>query len=148
LKRIAREAKESGDWPLVVRALETLSQLNGFNPKPSAEIGAVKAFISGENQYAAGQFSLAVVSYENALRDGGGVVPVEKIAARLKDIQTNHVQEYKEGLERFRTPMAQSEAPAPFFIIEKDSRRGPKASPSPASEESPKLPEPKMSPTP
>jgi hypothetical protein len=160
LQRLTREARESSDWPLVVRVLETSSQLNGYNPQPPPEIAAVKAYISGENQYAAGQYALAVLSYQNALRDGGRMVPLEVIAARLKDIQTNHAKEYNEALERFRNPGAHGNnpIPVPFFLTEDDgatssrekrSRRQPGGRPPQASEPTPTPPAtPKISPAP
>jgi hypothetical protein len=158
LQRLTREARESGDWPLVVRVLETSSQLNGYNPQAPPEITAVRAYISGENQYAAGQYALAVVSYQNALRDGGRMVPVEAIAARLKDIQTNHAKEYDEALERFRNPVARETNPQPFpFLLRDDDldpsqkrpRRRPDGRPPQTSEPTPTPPAtPKISPAP
>ncbi|HEV3410511.1 MAG TPA: hypothetical protein VG095_09455 [Chthoniobacterales bacterium] len=116
LKRLGREAKEAGDWPLLLRVLETSHSLLTTNTVAPPEIAALKAFIAGENQYAAGQFSLAVTSYQTALRDGGNSVPAQAIGGRLKHIQANHAKAYEEGLERYRNPASANANLPPFPI--------------------------------
>ena len=114
LNRLERETKEAGEWTLLVRVLETATQLTGRQMSLPGEIGAVKSFIAGENQYGAAQYTQAVLSYQLALREGGETVPVALIGARLKEIQTKHAKDYEEARRHPHGPPPQS-GPAPSF---------------------------------
>lgn len=61
-------------------------------------------YTAGKNQELAGQYELAVGSYQQALRTGHELVPVRAIGERLAAIKTEHPEEYKAGVERFMNP--------------------------------------------
>jgi hypothetical protein len=69
LDRIAASARERADIALLKRAHDAERALSrGAN---SWNDTGLRSFVAGQNQEGAGQYMLAVVSYQNALRTGG-----------------------------------------------------------------------------
>lgn len=93
LMRLADEATAKGDWDMVQRVLDAY-RLSAFAARAPAwlqgEITACAAFLNGQNFEKAGQFSLAVSSYQNVLRQSGKHVPLKEAGERLAVIKKDH----------------------------------------------------------
>lgn len=93
LMRLADEATARGDWDMVQRVLDAY-RLSAFASRAPAwlqgEITACAAFLNGQNFEKAGQFSLAVSSYQNVLRQSGKHVPLKEAGERLAVIKKDH----------------------------------------------------------
>jgi hypothetical protein len=101
--RIAADARERGDIPLLGRTREvrrTLLRRGGNLADPSG----ANAFSAAQNQEAAGQYLLAVASYQSALKSGSDDISPKLIGERLNAIKAAHPEEYEKGMERFLTP--------------------------------------------
>lgn len=108
LDRITQEARSRGDVPVAVRSREALRLLLRGNSFSSGDIAALSAFVSAQNQETAGQYALAVVSYQNALKGGSDTVPAKVIGERLASIKADHPKEFDEGMDLFLHPPVQS----------------------------------------
>lgn len=98
LERINGEAKSEKNWTLLLRVMELDRLLNG-PALPTADTTPLRAFVIAQNQEAAGQYSMAVISYQTALRDTTDTVPIQFVGERLKAIKGNHPKEYAEGVQ-------------------------------------------------
>jgi hypothetical protein len=103
LERIGQEARQRGDGALVIRVRNVQRQLMGGSFGDN-ETNAISLAMAGQNQEAAGQFMLAVVSYQNALKTGSDAVPAKMIGERLAAIKSAHPQEYEQGMDFFMSP--------------------------------------------
>jgi hypothetical protein len=104
LDRLANEAKERGDTSVVLRSRQALQLIQRGNAFSGADTEGLRAFVSGKNQEAAGQYMLAVMSYQAALKSGSDLVPAKAIGESLAAIQAAHPKEYEAGLEKFLNP--------------------------------------------
>ncbi len=104
LNRLATEAKERGDTSVGLRIKEVSRLLSRGSAFSNSDQTGLHALISGQNQEAAGQFMLAVVSYQNALKSGSDLVPAKLIGERLAAIQKSHPEDYQAGMDRFLSP--------------------------------------------
>jgi hypothetical protein len=124
LTRMIRTATEREDWQVLQKALaarrsvEQLGSLGGGANRLVEETNSLQRFLAGMNQERAGQFSLAVATYNSALRMASGVVPPEVIGRRLEAIKTAHPKDFEEGLQRFLTQpeLGNSGIPASRFF--------------------------------
>ena len=89
---------------VVTRSRETLRLLQKGSPYNSNDSEGLKAFVARQNQEAAAQYSLAVMSYQTALKSGSDLVPSKVIGERLAAIQTTHPRDFDTGMERFLAP--------------------------------------------
>ncbi len=105
LDRIVADAIAKRNYVLAARAREFQYAMK-YNPR---ETGGSQAatFIAGHNQEEAGQYTLAVASYQKALAMGTDVVPPKVIGERLAAIQKEHPAEYQEGVQLFLAPPQQ-----------------------------------------
>ena len=62
---------------------------------------ALLALLAAQNQEEAGQWMLAVISYQRGLRFGGEYVSPRGIGTRLDAIKAAHPAEYDQGLQWF-----------------------------------------------
>lgn len=108
LERLEKEAKERGDGATGYRTREARRILSRGSSFGSQDINGLNAYVSGQNQEAAGQFELAVLSYQQSLKSGSDLVPAKLIGERLAGIQKNHPEAYAKGVERFLAPPAAS----------------------------------------
>lgn len=104
LNRLLADARERADARMIIRLREIQRQTNpqkGSYPMsvPTEGTVALQAVVAAQNQEEAGQFVPAVVSYESALKDGGGVIPAKAIGVRLDAIKSAHPAEYEQGLQ-------------------------------------------------
>ena len=106
LSRITADAIARKDYLLASRARETQRLLlEGTRKDPNANSQA-ELFVTANNQEVAGQYSLAVLSYEKALASGTDLVPPKIIGDRLAAIKADHPQEFQQGLDLYLTPPA------------------------------------------
>lgn len=119
LMRLVDEATANGDWDKVQRVLDAY-RLSAFAMRAPAwlqgEITACAAFVSGQNFEKAGQFSLAVLSYQNVLKQTGKHVPLKEAGEHLAAISKKHPQAFnaatKEGeLRGLESPAQPSPRP-------------------------------------
>ncbi|PYI94363.1 MAG: hypothetical protein DME97_02590 [Verrucomicrobia bacterium] len=61
-------------------------------------------YVTAHNQEIAGQYDLAVASYQRALASGTDLIPPKVIGDRLARIKAEHPTEFAAGLEAFLTP--------------------------------------------
>jgi hypothetical protein len=79
---------------------------------PNIAVG-VDDLLAGINQEAAGQYALAVVSYQNALKVSDTTIPAKFIGARLAAIKKDHSEDYDDGMRTLTSPPAGRNVPAP-----------------------------------
>ena len=102
LSRVRSEAKAEGNLELLSRALEAYRSIDpAYNGKSWADLTSLRTTIVGKNQEEAGEYALAVLAYECALRNFGDYTPVKFIHDHLDAIKSQHHKEYEEGLQRF-----------------------------------------------
>ena len=100
LQRIVDQARARADSALMTRARDAQRFFaTGYNP---FSIDMATTFMTAaKNQEAAGQYMLAVVSYQNVLRNGGEAAPAKLIGEKLAALKAAHPQEYDEGMKIF-----------------------------------------------
>lgn len=104
LNRVLADARERGDARMIMRVRDIQRQLNSRNgssvvPTSPEATSALQALLAAQNQEEAGQFIPAVVSYENALKNGSDVVPAKIIGAHLDAIKSAHPVDYEKGMQ-------------------------------------------------
>jgi hypothetical protein len=108
LNRIVTEAVARQDYVLAARARSVQFSLmhtaENINQGDRARQEALDTFITAHNQEAAGQFTLAVASYEKALTKGNDLVPPKVIGERLDAIKRQHPKEFEQGFNDFVAP--------------------------------------------
>lgn len=102
LDRIVTDAIAKRNYVLAARAREFQHAMKYGARETQASQAAT--FIAAHNQEEAGQFALAVASYQKALAMGTDVVPPKVIGERLAAIQQEHPAEYQEGMQLFLAP--------------------------------------------
>ncbi len=108
--RVIADALARQDWELLRQADGARSGLtlnSGFGT--STYVPAVGSIIAAEHQEAAGQYTLAVQSYETALKSDDPSVPAKIIGDKLAAIQRDHPKEFADGMQLTVTP------PAPHY---------------------------------
>ena len=106
LKRTLEASEAAQDWETLQLALEAQMKINGINLFNPGEHN----FLAGLNQELAGQYSLAVGSYQSSLQNPDNYLPVSVVKDRLAIIQKDHPTEYNEGMDRFLNP------PRPYMV--------------------------------
>jgi hypothetical protein len=104
LDRVITDAASRADFMLATRARATQNLLREGKTEVPRERSQAELFINGYNQERAGQFALAVTSYEQALASGTEIVPPKAIGERLARIKTEYPREFEEGLQAFLNP--------------------------------------------
>jgi hypothetical protein len=116
LARTRNEAKAEGNLDLLSRVMEAYRSLDPANSgKIWADLTALRTSIVGKNQEEAGEYALAVLSYESALRNLGDNTPVKFIHEHLDAIKSQHHKEYEEGLQRFSKGETARISPEPLM---------------------------------
>ena len=104
--RVMADATTRQDWALLRdadSARNTLTQNNGLGYNISS-FGGVESIISGSHQEEAGQFALAVRSYEQALQSDDPALPAKIIGDKLAAIQRDHPKEFADGMQLTVSP--------------------------------------------
>jgi hypothetical protein len=109
-ERVKTAAMAAQDWALLRKALVAHEYLvrnvaaAGGSGEPDDEAAGLNRMIDGINQETAGQYALAVASYQNALKSGSLDIPAKLIGERLDRIKREHPQEFDSGMAAFLTP--------------------------------------------
>jgi phage gp16-like protein len=108
VNRVIADALGREDWTLLQNALQVRAYLEqnqglGFTVIDANGIGSL---IAASHQEAAGQYALAVASYETALKSSGDAVPAKVIGEKLAAIQRDHPKEYADGMQITISPPA------------------------------------------
>ena len=112
LKRVMDEARARADSALMTRARDVQRFfMSGFNSF-STDMGTA-LMTAAKNQETAGQYMLAVISYQNALRNGGEAVPAKLIGEKLAALKAAHPQEYDEAMKNLLAPSRYDYPPFP-----------------------------------
>lgn len=99
LNRIANQAREKENWPLLKRASEVAQSINiGLTPTRN-DLQALQAYVAAIDQEEARLYPQAVRLYLTALQSGSQMISPAKIGDRLDAIRKNHAQEYEQGME-------------------------------------------------
>ena len=104
LARVADEAKQRGDLPLMAKVRDVQRWLNWGYTQSGTEGLGMNHFSAGQNQEAAGQSMLAVLSYQSALKMGGDTVPAKLIGERLAALKAAHPEEFEQAIKYFLNP--------------------------------------------
>ena len=109
IERVVREAVAKEDFGLAGRAKAgQASFAYGVQDGPSAaerrRQAAIDDLVTAHDQETAGQFTLAVISYERALACSNDIVPPQFIAKRLAALKKEHPAEFQDGLNQYMTP--------------------------------------------
>ncbi len=103
IDRLAAEAKERGDYQAGLN-IHLARQLIRRGSASGDDVTGYKTFAGAQNQEAAGQFDLAVASYQNALKSGSELVPAKFVGERLAAIKAAHPEAYEQGMLLFSDP--------------------------------------------
>lgn len=119
LRRVLAAARERADWRLVQRVLE-MGQSTGVQDPvlKASDTTAFTAFLAGMTQERARQFPQAVLSYQNALKTGSELLPVEDIGARLERIKKEHPADFEQGVVWTINPIQRDQfgRPLPYDV--------------------------------
>jgi hypothetical protein len=103
LERLEEYGKQQENFGLRLK-LSDLRRIMTGNDYVSQDNSGIAAYNAGKNQEIAGQYELAVVSYQQALRSGSELVPVRAIGERLAALKAGYPEEFRAGIERFMDP--------------------------------------------
>ena len=104
LQRVLADAVKKEDFLLAARARDTQMLLRDGKAPDWKENSEAALYVTAHNQELAGQYALAVTSYERALASGNSLIPPKVIGERLAKIKAEHPQEFEEGVTTFLTP--------------------------------------------
>ena len=110
LKRALADAAKRGDEAAQRRIHDFTLTFARAGTLNQAELDALRSFSAGENQMKAGQYLLAVVSLQEALKSGSDLVPAKKAGELLAGIRKEHPEEFEQGMMEFLT-----DRPTPEF---------------------------------
>lgn len=107
MRRMIAVARERKDWPFASRVLAAAQSTQVNDPLiKTSDSTALTLFFAGLNFERGKQFSLAVNSFQMALKTGSDLIPAEDIGERLEAIKRNHAADYEAGLQLTLTPPA------------------------------------------
>jgi hypothetical protein len=103
LDRLSESANNAGDLALLQRVVAVKI---GLTSRPDAQVPnpSVQQFLAGLSEDAGGQYVAAVVSYDKALKDSDGLLPVKIVGDRLAFIKESHPEDYAKGTTIFLMP--------------------------------------------
>ena len=129
VERVRADALAAQDWPLLKKALTA----HAYMFRDVAGTGGVDDETAGldnlmdaMNQEAAGQFALAIISYEKALKAGSLDIPAKFIGTRLDALKKDHPQEFAEAMQIFLVlpPLRTFPGMSPMMMREMTSQQG------------------------
>ncbi len=139
LTRHLTSARQKQDWALAKRVLSTsqsLSLLDNVTTIPDWTM--LDRFLTGLNQEKAKQYSLAVSSFQAALKTASQIVPPELIGEHLEAIHTQHSDDFEKGMQLVLNPLPSGPTGASPYPSGFDPRRLPTlmvpAKPTPETE--------------
>ena len=108
VSRVIADAVNREDWALLKKALNGQAYLNRNSLMGMYSSGNVSAgvdyLVAALNQEEAGQYALAVVSYQSALKVADTTIPAKLIGDKLAAIQKDHAKEYEDGMQMVLSP--------------------------------------------
>jgi hypothetical protein len=108
VSRVVADAIAREDWSLLQKALNAQGYLNHTSifGMYAANVGVINIdnLMIGLNQETAGQYALAVVSYQTALKMPDTIVPAKLIGDKLDAIKKAHPKEYDDGMQMLIAP--------------------------------------------
>jgi hypothetical protein len=108
LERLRNSAIAKEDWPMLQKVMGVELRLSFGKPPDIFNdrngFTGSQCFLAGLSQEAAGQYAMAVKSYEDALKRTDTLIPSKVVGKRLAAIQAAHPDEFEQGLEVFLTP--------------------------------------------
>lgn len=104
LRRAGDDAASRADIPASRRIREARQLLARANNINSKDQEALADYAAAQNQLAARQYMLAVVSFQKALKSGSDLIPAEKTGEILESIKKDHSEDYQAGMTEFLTP--------------------------------------------
>ena len=106
--RVKTDALAGQDWTLLKKALMAHAYLYRnvavATGLPDNEAAGLDEVITGISQNEAGQYALAVESFQHALKAGNLDIPAKFIGEQLDAIKRDHPAEYGSGMEAFLAP--------------------------------------------
>lgn len=81
------------------KAAQVFVRTSTFSPSDTT---ALKCFEAGQSQMEAGQYALAVVSLQNALKSGSTFISPKKISEMLTRMEKEQPTEYADGMKKFQ----------------------------------------------
>ena len=107
MRRMVSLARERQDWQFMSRILSTVQTTQVSDPLlKSTDSTALNSFLGALNLEKGRQYSLAVNSYQSALKTGSALIPAEEIGEHLDAIKRDHPADYEAGLQLTLTPPA------------------------------------------
>lgn len=103
-ERVLAEAKDCGDAAACQRIKETQQTFARGSRYSTEDTTGLRDYAASQNQVAAGQFMLAVISLQKSLKSGSDLLPARKIGVQLAAIQKDYPKEYEQGMTEFLTP--------------------------------------------
>ncbi len=119
LDRAAEDATRRADTAASRRIRDTRQLFARSGSINSKDQDALSEYAAGQNQLAARQYLLAVVSFQKALKSGSDLIPAGKTGELLDSIKKEHPEDYEAGMIEFLTPRT-----APEFDYSKMPYRG------------------------
>lgn len=108
-QRYLLEGRISEEKPVPDRPMNLPPQLAArYGASVSPALTSVQLYTNAVNQEKAGQYMLAVLSYEKALAAGSDLVPAKKVGERLAALQSAHPDEFRQGLNLYLAPPSAS----------------------------------------
>lgn len=101
LNRTEKAAAESGDAATCIGVIDARLTLDGTGSLAEMEKTALLSFRAGQAQETAGQITMALRSYQDALRSGPGMSMATLIGKRLEEIKRTHPEETRKAFERY-----------------------------------------------
>lgn len=101
VNRVVADATKREDWMLFGKALEVEDYLtkNGMAGPAANNNDLAESLLAAVHQDSAGQYSLAVISYQAALKTGNRHLPQKFIEDRLVKIHADHPDGYGVGIQ-------------------------------------------------
>jgi hypothetical protein len=110
LARATEETARAGDSATALRIRTTRGLLTRSSSLATGELDALRSYAAGQQQLAASQYTLAVISLQESLKSGSSLIPAAKVGEMLESIRKDHPESYANGVAEFLTP-----TPAPRF---------------------------------
>jgi hypothetical protein len=105
--RVARAAVAAENWEYVLRTLEFHRAVFADRIPPDwnrRELEACLAYVAARRLAEAGQFTQAILAYQDSLAQAATLVPVELVAARLAAIRETNPDAFAEAARYVRPP--------------------------------------------
>ena len=104
LDRIVAQANGDGNLALVQRVTAVQASLTGSANETNPTVSGTSQFLAGLSHDAAGQYDLAVNSYEHALQEADSSLQIKVVGDRLAAIKKDHPDDFEKGWATFVTP--------------------------------------------